>query len=111
LEFQRTVFASAGFEVVGATTPNEILAALRQHRFDHVVLDSQMHEVVAFIRNNLPSLAQCMLLTAPTPEGADRVKQSTGLRCIAKPLRMAELFAYIRPLQAPVARSTEHAWR
>jgi tetratricopeptide (TPR) repeat protein len=97
LEFQRTVFASSGFEVVSAATTQASLAALRHHHFDHIVLDAQMHEAVAFIRQNLPTLAQRMLLTAATNEQAQRVKQRTGLRCITRPLRMTELIASASP--------------
>jgi tetratricopeptide (TPR) repeat protein len=111
LEFQRTVFVSASCEVICAADPQEALAALRQHRFDHVVLDAQMHEVVAFIRQNLPSLAERMLLTAANSDDAQRAKQITGLRCIAKPLRMADLIASTVGISKPESKILEFAVR
>jgi tetratricopeptide (TPR) repeat protein len=109
LEFQRTVFTGAGFDAVCATSTEESLRALRQHRFDHIVIDAEMHEAVTFIRQHLPTLAQRMLLTAATPEHANRLKQSTGLRCVARPLRMSELIASAHPRNAPPSATPEYA--
>jgi CheY-like chemotaxis protein len=109
LEFQRMAFAGAGFEVVGTSSVQETLAALRQHQFDHVVLDAQLNEAVTFIRQNLPTLAHRMLLTAPTIEDAIRVKQR--LRCIARPLRMAELLASANPIPDTAHSRVEYASR
>ena len=109
LEFQRTVFAGAGFDAVCAASTEEAMRALRQHRFDHIVIDAQMHEAVTFIREHLPTLAQRMLLTASTPEHADRVKQSTGLRCVPRPLRMADLIASAPSTTSTCSSSFEYA--
>jgi two-component system, NtrC family, response regulator GlrR len=97
LEFERSVFVSAGLEVATAENGADAMRLLQEDRFSMAVLDTQMSGAVScldllrWIRSNLPALLATLVLTTPSIEDAIRLQTATSLRAISKPLKIKDL--------------------
>jgi CheY-like chemotaxis protein len=110
LEFERSVFVSAGLDVTSAGNGADAMRFLQEHRFNMAVLDAHMTDGVScldllnWIKVNLPALRANLVLTTPSVADADRLQNSTSLRVLTKPLKIKDLM-----LLLPLSDCSDHA--
>ncbi|MBI2683552.1 MAG: tetratricopeptide repeat protein [Acidobacteriales bacterium] len=103
LAFEQMVLTSAGCEITCAGNGADAMRALETSTFDAILLDGHLSghpsrdDLLGWIRQQRHKLAGRVTLTcAGSDAEKDRLAAITGVRCLRKPIRMADLLELVR---------------